>query len=330
MATNPLPEITTEFARLFRRMQPGKPSTTEPRRLALVCGLIASLFLVGCVSTDVAGTRIQAFSEATSLVANNTKAAFEATELRYREVQVRRAVVSYDRKGFDPAAFQPLFSEHSRKVRNDVLDAFALYSQNLATMMGGGQVDAMDQTTKNFGAKLGDLNTSISNTKIFSGKRILNDGELRIVTTAVGTLGDWFIRGKREKGVRETIVAMDPHVAAISGVMAGDLKTLRTSVSNDFKVILMSQDQFILHNQDKMDPLTKRAEIRDLAKLVGDARDQDAVFAAMEWSILQWRATHAKLVEAFTKNATEIDSLIKQLISEGQRVKKYYDSLEKK
>jgi hypothetical protein len=282
----------------------------------------------GCVTTEVATKRIQAFSDATTLVANNTKEAFDIAERKYFDVQVQRTVINYDRDGFQPNRFQPLFSAHSREVRDDVLNSFALYSQKLSAIMGNEQLEEFDQATKTFGEKLGGLSDSISATKTFSGSRTLEDGELKLVTTAVNAFGNWFIRVKREKGVRQAVISMDTNVAVICTALTNDLHTIRQTVANEYNFIMQSQDQFIQHNKDRLDPLVKRSEIHDLARLIKEARDQDATFVAINQSISKWRTVHGKLLEAFTKNTVEIDALLKQLIAEGQRVKKFYDSLD--
>jgi hypothetical protein len=234
-----------------------KPQQTL--QIALLCAAFATF--TGCVSTEVAAKRIQAFSDATTLVANNTKEAFDTAERKYFDVQVQRTVINYDTDGFQLNKFQPLFSAHSREVRDDVLDSFALYSQKLSAIMGNEQLEEFNEATKKFGEKLGGLSDSISKTKTFSGSRILNDGELKIVTAAVESLGNWFIRVKREKGVRQAVNAMDTNVAAICTALTNDLSTIRKTVASEYNLIENSQEQFIQHNKNKLEPITKRNEI---------------------------------------------------------------------
>lgn len=289
---------------------------------------VTLLLLAGCVSTDAALTRINAFSEATTLAASNTKAAYDTAERKYYDVQVLRSVVSYDTAGFHPEKFQTLFTPETRGAREAVLDALALYSQKLAVMMGNEQLDEFDAATRKFGEELGRVNNTIGTTKTFSGERVLEANELRAVTTAVGKLGEWFIRAKREKGVRAVIREMDPQVEAITAALAKDMQALRRIVRNQYTQLQMSEDKYI--RDSRFDPPAKRQAIGTLAHLIVEAREADATYAAMERSITALRQAHGRLLDVFTDNKVEIDARIRELAAEAQRVKKFYDSLERK
>jgi len=289
--------------------------------------LIAAL-LSGCVSQNAASTRIKAFSDATTLVTSNMKAGLDTTENKYFDVQVQRAVVDYDKNGFQPGQFKPLFTPESRSIRNAVLDSFSLYGQNLSAMMGNEQLDQFDAATKAFGTKLTALSQTITNTKLFTTKsRPLSDSEVAIVTTAIEGVGTLFIEWKRGKSVREAVTAMDTNVEVICEALTNDLKVLRQMVANEYQEGQIAEDQFIRHNN--LDPVTKRAEIRALAQSVVDQRNADATFAAMEQSVVNWRAAHKQLLQVFEKDKTQIDALVQQLIADGTRIKAFYDSLQK-
>ncbi len=303
-------------------------SKTLLRLCATGIAALGLFMLAGCVSTDAALTRINAFSEATTLAAGNTKTAYDTAERKYYDVQVLRSVVSYDTAGFRPDKFQTLFSADSRQARESVLDALALYGQKLAVMMGNEQLDEFDEATKKFGEGLGQVNSSIGTTKTFSGERVLEANELRAVTTAVSALGKWFIRIKREKGVRAAVREMDPHVEAITAALAKDLQALRRIVRNQYTQLQISEDKYI--RDSRFEPQAKRQAIGALAHLVIEAREADATYAAMERSITALRQAHGRLLDVFTDNKVEIDARIRELAAEAQRVKKFYDSLEKK
>lgn len=289
---------------------------------------VSLLMLAGCVSTDAALTRINAFSDATTLAASNTKAAYDTAERKYYDVQVLRSVVSYDTAGFHPEKFQTLFTAESRGAREAVLDALSLYGQKLAVLMGNEQLDQFDEATRKFGENLGQVSASIGTTKTFSGERVLEANELRIVTTAVSTLGNWFIRAKREKGIRAAVKEMDPQIESITASLAKDLRALRRIVKNQYTMLQVAEDKYI--RDSRFDPQAKRQAIGALAHLVIEAREADATYAAMERSITALRQAHGRLLDVFTDNKVEIDARIRELAAEAQRVKKFYDSLEKK
>ena len=320
--------VRGQAKKIFLRENTSSKSHGPPMKNKILLTLGGCLLLTGCVSSNLASSRIKAFADATTLVTSNTKNAFDTVEQKYFEVQVLETVADYDAKGFHPEKFKPLFPPETRQVRDDTLDAFATYAQKLSDIMGNAQLDKFDQETKGLGAKLEDVSATISKTEMFSSSRKLSGNEIKIVTTAVEAFGNWFIRIEREKGVRRIVSDMDTNVAVLCSALTNDLHTLRKLVADEYSQGEMAENQFIEHGN--LDAVTKRAEIQSLARMVVEAREADATFAAMEKSVMRWRQTHAMLVDVFSKKPGDIDSIIRQLIAEGQRVKKFYDSLDKK
>jgi hypothetical protein len=289
---------------------------------------ITAVWLEGCASSKVASSRIKGFSEATTLVTSNLKEALDITERKYFDVQVQRAVVDYDRAGFHPEEFKPLFSAETRAVRNAVLDSFALYGQKLAAIMGNEQLGNLDAAARTLGTKLNGLSQDIAKTKFFTTTgRSLNATEVAILTTAVEGIASLFLEWKREKSVRQAVSAMDTNVQVVCEALTNDLGVLRRMVANEYREGQRAEDQFILHGE--LDPPAKRTEIRALAQSVLDQRNADAVLAAMEQTVINWQTAHKELLQVFEPEKTHIDALIQQLAADGTRIKAFYDSLQK-
>ncbi len=291
----------------------------------------AAVWLHGCASPNPVSSRIKGFSDATTLVTGNMKAALDTTERKYFEVQVQRAVVDYDKHGFHPEEFKPLFSPETRAVRDAVLDSLSLYAQKLAALTGNEPLQNLDTAARALGTKLKSLNQDIAQTKLFTSTGLsLSGNEAAILTTAVDEIASLLIEWKRAKSVRQAVAAIEPNIQVVCEALTNDLAVLRRMVANEYREAQRAEDQFILHG--KLDPPTKRIEIRALAQSVIDQGNADAAFAAMEQTVINWRAAHKALLQVFERNnrgRTQIDALIRQLVADGTRIMTFYDSLQK-
>ena len=59
-----------------------------------------------------------------------------------------------------------------------------------------------------------------------------------------------------------------------------------------------------------------------------EQRKADATLKAIQKSLDTLRKTHNKIEECFDKNTVEIDNLISDLITEGKRIKEFYNTLD--
>jgi len=287
--------------------------------------VLALLFAQGCVSTDAAGVRLKAFSRATQQVTDGTKQAFDLVEARHFEAQVHRAVVDYDRKGFNPDGLQPFLKPASREARTQVLDALAQYAAKLADLYSGSQQAAVDNSSAALAARLSDLNKSLKADASFTGVSPLPEKDVQLLGTAMNAVASWLVRSKRDAGVRESVNAMDPHIAVICNALISDMKALHSQVALDYQTCMEAQDRFI--SKGNLDPVTKRTEIRTLAQLLVDSRKVEATFEAIESSILRLRDTHHALAGVVSEDAATLELMIQQLSAEARRVKAFHDSL---
>lgn len=301
-----------------------------PRTSALPV-FVALALASGCLhAPSAAPERVVAFSQATALVTENTKNAFDTVERKHYDVQVQRAVLHFDKNGFDPSTLQPLLTPESREARIQVLDALAAYAQSLSCLMPGTQRVRVDTQAAGLAANLRSVKKSVETTGTFTGLEEVRipDTAIRAVTTAVDALANQLVQARVDQGLKSIVEQMDPHVAAICDALTADMETLRKHIAREYQTSAQTQMLFIQGHP--LDPLAKRAEIAALARSIVEARDVDATFAAMIGSIGKLKQAHSQLVTAFDENSIPLDTLIAQLIGEGQRLKKFYETLETK
>jgi len=287
--------------------------------------VLALLLAQGCVSTDATSTRLKAFSQATQQVTDGTKQAFDLVEARHFEAQVQRAVVEYDAKGFSPSRIQPFLKPETREARIQVLDALAQYSARLADLLSGTQQASLDAASSTLSARLGELNKSLARNSTFTGVEPLPAKDIPALAGAVDALASWFVRAKRDAGVKAAVKDMDPHITVLCNALVADMRVLRDQVSRDYERCLQSEDQFILHGN--LDSLAKRSEVRTLAQLVVDSRKVASTFSAIEAAITRLAETHHELARSVEGDSVQLELLIQQLSVEARRLQGFYKSL---
>ncbi len=296
--------------------------------------VVLSILAVGCASTDSA-KKIKAFSDATILTTQNTINAFDMVERNYYDSQVARIAVNYDKDGFNPKSIEQFLTPSQIEARILVLKGLQKYSEKLSVIMGNEQVDEFDEQTRELGESL----TKITENDIFSDFAI-DSNQVQILTTAVNAFGRWFIEHKRQEGVQKSVEEMQEYVGNICELFAKDIGTvdptggrgntgLREQLWRSYSDIMKSQDAFILHNKDTLEPVSRRNEIKYLVSLVIEQKKTDETLKSVQKALGQLKETHSKLHEAFSENSLEIDNLIKQLKDEGKRIRKFYKSLER-
>jgi hypothetical protein len=286
------------------------------------------LLIPGCASPDAA-TRIQAFSNATTLTADNTAQAFKLVEDKYFETQVSREVSNYNtNSGFNPSLIKPFLDPQELQVRLDILQGLKLYAEKLSALMGIGQLNAFDDETKSLGQSLSAVDRELVQ-ETFLQKAPLSDQDIDVFTTGINALGRWLTEYNRRAGAKESIDSMQKPVDEVCALLEKDFSFLKNQLMNGYNLELQERDSFILHNFNDLNPIQRRTEIQGLVDLTLEKQNADKTFASMEASLRQLSATHKRLKEAFSKNGTEIDALISQFGTEAKKIKTFYSSLQK-
>ncbi|MBM2833209.1 MAG: hypothetical protein HW406_370 [Candidatus Brocadiaceae bacterium] len=301
--------------------------------------VLALVFITGC-ATQHATERIAAFSEANKLTMQNIAAAFDTVERKHYEMQVSRIVNDPESFQCDPSkrTIGHFLSPDELQARMQVLEGIQKYAEKLAVIMGNEQLDEFDERTRDFGKNLTKVNEDLVKKNILN-KATFKEGDIKVFTTAVNAIGRWFIEYKRQKGVKESVKNMQPFVDKICTLLAEDIgsspadsggrsKGLRDQLWRDYDGIIDRQCNFIEHGKGKLDPIQMRSEIKVMIALEVEQRQADATLKAIQQSLDTLRKTHNKIEECFDKNTVEIDSLISDLITEGKRIKEFYNTLD--
>ena len=311
----------------------------EKPRVGIGFMAVLSVFvLVACVASG-ADKKIAAFSNATTQTTQNVTTAFDMVERNYYEMQVARIVNKYDTQGFNPSSIERFLKPDELAARITVMKGLQQYAEKLSLIMGNFQTSEFDKQTKNLGASLTTLNSTLVKEKILN-KSPVSDSDIQLFATAINALGRWFIEYKRQSGVKEIVVMMNPHVERICDLLTKDIgfspfdgasdgRGLRGQLWNQYAEAMIEQDTFISKNK-ALDPITKREEIRKLAQLVPDQMQADATLKSTQSALSTLSKTHSKLMDAFEKNSPELDNLLYQMLAESQRTMDFYQGLNKK
>ena len=306
------------------------------RRCGTLAWVLALLLAAaGCISPAV-HKNVPAFASAVTLATENTKSAFETVEQTYEDIQAERIVVNYDMLGFHPKMVNRFLDLEDLQVRLTLLDALRRYASALADVSGDEKLDQFDDKTRALGSSLQSLTAKPAFQKfIASSARDAN-----IAATAVNALGRWFIERKRQKRLPQLIDEMQDPVQRIAELLEADIGSapdergqgghgLRDQLWNEHTQALLQQMAFIDHNKDRLDPASKAIEIRKLPAIVRQRSLADQTFKQTQATLSELVDAHAALLRA-TKAKADVSTEFSVLLSEAQRIKSFYNSLQKK
>ena len=330
--------MKTAISRGFQTCTVREYSTSTGKRTMSVLLVVVVLWsLAGCPST-APQKRIVAFSEATNMATTNVAESFKAVERSYFDTEVSGLIAAYDpNKGFNVKAIKPLLAPECLKSRLIALSAVSIYAKLLGEIMSDEKLKKFDEETKSFGEVLKDFKENDAMNALNMSRVSLKDEDLAVFATfatAVKVIGHWIIEYKREKGVREIVEIMHPHIVKICKLLQQDIgatkgRGLRRQLSNQYEKLLRDRDSFIgnKYKEKEMSALELREELIRLANMVSQQAKADAALAASAQSLDKLQETHGKLIKAFNKEAPDLEALIRQLVAEAKRAKDFYDEL---
>lgn len=297
---------------------------------ARLFSIAVALLLAGCATADKdAAKRIGTFSRAVALTTQNTSDAFDTLERRHFDLEIARVVAEGGWQRLSADSIKPFLDPGDAQARLLVLQGLQAYAERLSALMGNEQLDAYDQATKDLSDSLRNVNEEFVKTKLWSTTPV-DSQQIRIAAAAINALGRWIIGAERRKAVKASIEEMHPHITNLVALLSRDFVVLRRNLHKTYDEGIQAQKLFVQHNQDKMDALTQRSEIKGIADLIIEQNNADRAMQSMEKAVQGLGAAHAELSSALSSRPARLEQLLSDLIEEGKRVKAFYHSLEKK
>lgn len=315
---------------------------TRVSRGYLVLPLMASVFLTGCVK-QVRST-VPAFAQAAELTSTNVQGAFESVNAAYGDAQNLHYAVTYDGK-VDPSTISAgWLKAEDLNVRLQILQGLKQYASELNSLTGSNDVDNLNQASTAVGSSL----TALSKTAPFQKiTKQLPASFASEAATAVNALGNWLIEQKLAKNLPPLIEKMDPNIQSICKLLVADIGSVNTDPGKpaegsglrevlwiQYNSIILSQNQYILHNQcngaeaptNCFSPEARFAEIQKLLALLRQRSAADQTLQQVQVTVKQLAQAHTELVKAAqTKQRLTAD--LGDLLVEAQRLDTYYKSL---
>jgi methyl-accepting chemotaxis protein len=306
----------------------------NPRRAALALMCVALIGPAGCIAPRV-HNNVPQFADAVTLATENSKGAFQVVDQKYMEVEADALVVNYEQTGFDPRKVKHLLTPDELQIRISLLNALQQYAKTLSEVSSDSKLQEFDDQTKAFGKNLQGLASTDAFKKLLQNSRTPVD----IATTAIDALGRWFIERKRKRELPQLIEAMQDPVKRTAELLEADIGNrpddhgnggngLRAQLWNEYMQAMIQQSAFIDHNKDRLDPVAKAREIRKLPELVDERAKADDALRQTSDSMAKLVQAHNELLRAVQTKA-DLHADISALISEGERIKTFYESLQK-
>jgi len=288
--------------------------------------------LTGCALTPMA-KHAQAFSLATATVITNSEDAYRASnDLREKE-QMEASVYSYNYAAdadisFDPhKEFKPLFTPDELAARITVLDGLKTYADSLVQLTGKpsqADSDALDSAAAGVGTNLQGLSTTL-NTK-FAGIPAMSTTQAALVSTAMKALGEYLQTRVVKKSLPKVTGDMNDSVKTLCGLLEADIAVMKTQADADYTSLLMTENQFVLHN--KLDAVEKRNEVEKMIRVAGRQKANERLLEALNGAVVKLRLTHQALAAAAQgNNPGSLAETIAELEAAGQNLSAYYKSL---
>ncbi len=304
------------------------------RRIVSVVVICIFGSLAGCISRAV-HSNVPQFADAVTLATENSKGAFQVVDQKYVEMEADTLVVDYEKTGFDPRRIRHLLTADELQVRVDLLNALQQYAKTLSQVSSDSKLQEFDDQTKAFGKNLQDLGGTAAFKRLVQTSKTQVD----IATAAIDALGRWFLERKRQKELPQLIEAMQDPVKKTAELLQADIGNrpddqgnggsgLRAQLWNEYMQAMIQESAFIDHNKEQLGPLAKAQEIRKLPQLVDERAKADDALRQTSESMGKLVQAHNELLRAVQTKA-DLHTDISALISEGQRIKTFYESLQK-
>ena len=292
-----------------------------------------TLMLCACVVTGCSLTPIArytaGFASATAIVVDRSQDAYRTANELYFEEQMSSVVREYEANpNWNPNSIQPLLTAKQMHVRRLLLDSLKVYARTLDRLENSPKSEAIDDAAAGTGAGLLAMSSSL-NADLGGNKGIaITAAESNGLSTAVDALGKYLVARKVKRQLPAIVQSMDPTVDTICKLLVSDIGTLQTQTADDYSSLIQHQDEFIRHAGTSLDPVSKRAEIRQLPLLVQRSAASKELFDRLQLAIRRLALTHDALATAAQgKDPATLKAAIADLQETGRELGDFYQSL---
>jgi hypothetical protein len=160
----------------------------------------------------------------------------------------------------------------------------------------------------------------------FAGVLAIRGRSPRGISTAMKALGEYLETRAIKKSLPKVTGEMDETVKTLCGLLEADITVMKTQADFDYKSLVMTEDQFVLHN--KLDAVEKRNEVEKMTTVVLREKANDRMLDALSAAVVKLRLTHHGLAaEAQGNNPGSLKHNIADLAAAGKQLSTYYKSL---
>jgi hypothetical protein len=295
-------------------------------------GAILCALLSGCALTPMA-KHAEAFDVATAAVINGSEDAYRvANDLREKE-QMEAAVYSYNYAadadiGFDPhKEFKPLFTPDQLAARMLVLDGLQAYADSLVALTGKpSAADTADLNAAAAGVGTNLLGLSTTLNAKFPAVPAISGTQGAQISAAMKALGEYLQVRVVKKALPKVTGDMNDSVKTLCELLEGDIAVIKAQADSDYTSLLLTENQFVLHN--KLDAVEKRNEVEKLMLVIRQQKANGRLLDALNNGVVKLRLTHQALAAAAQgNNPGSLKENIAELQAAGKDLSTFYKSL---
>ncbi len=296
--------------------------------LLLFFGLATS-----CISSRTMAT-VGSFGQAVTVVRDNIENGYTLLDKQYVLTRTAQMTNKFDPNTFRPDTVVSFFKRDEIALRLKLLDGLQVYADALAFILSDQGQNDLDKNSKDFGKSLLQLNGDTLKTKFFKPiSSPIPASDASIIATAVHGIGSLLLDYKKKQGLKSALTKADAPVHKLCELFMLDIgksnqEGIRGQLFITNQQLQMEEYSFLVHNADKLGPIEKRAQIEKVMNLSSVRTKMDLVLQHTYASIQQLLSIHSEMVQQLgEKNTFHLDSAIQSLITEGNKIQKFYDDL---
>lgn len=289
-----------------------------------------TLLAAGCSMSPIV-KRASDFATAATAASKDATNAYQLVEEEHYNAEMERLVTDFGTSRFDLNSIQPFLQPDEMDARTKLIKGLSAYAESLAAVAGDRSLTDLDTQAEAVGKSLTDLSKSDALASMVK-KEKMDSTDLNAVATAVDALGHGIIDHKRNSELPALLKEAKGPIATICALLEADIgdpetRGLRHQLKNDYLTEIEKQEKFIKDNPT-LNPLDKRAAIKELAALAKAARDGDKTLEATQKELADLAKTNAALAETDkSKDSPAFKTMLSELVNDGQQLRGFYEKL---